>query len=120
MLKGVARVWFNSESFQTIPTFHLIRVRFHSESKNRILWTRNCPSLANMLKLLFCLRTFTEFYSHFHAFILTKETINNTDCGKGMHFSALVTLMKIPMDQIKYLVLVFYLKMKWMIEVLKS
>ena len=33
MLKGVARVWFNSESFQTIPTFHSIRVRFRSESK---------------------------------------------------------------------------------------
>ena len=32
MLKGVARVWFNSESFQTIPTFHSMRVRFHSES----------------------------------------------------------------------------------------
>ena len=43
-----------------------------------------------MLKLLFCLRTFTEFYSHIHAFILTKQTIINTDCGEGMHFSALV------------------------------
>ena len=48
MLKGVARVWFNSESFQTIPTFHSIRVRFHSESKNRILRTRNRPSLLGM------------------------------------------------------------------------
>ena len=46
MLKGVARVWFNSESFQTIPTFHSIRVRFHSESKNRKLRTRNRPSLS--------------------------------------------------------------------------
>ena len=44
-----------------------------------------------MLKLLFSLRTFTEFYSHIHAFILTKQTIINTDCGEGMHFSALVT-----------------------------
>ena len=43
-----------------------------------------------MLNLLFCLRTFTDFHSHFHAFILTKQTINNTDCGEGMHFSALV------------------------------
>ena len=43
-----------------------------------------------MLKLFFCLRTFTEFHSHFHAFILTKQTIINTDCGEGMHFSALV------------------------------
>ena len=43
-----------------------------------------------MLKFLFCLRTFTEFHSHFHAFILTKQTIINTDCGEGMHFSALV------------------------------
>ena len=43
-----------------------------------------------MLKLLFCLRTFTEFHSHFHAFILTKQTIINTDCGEGMHFSVLV------------------------------
>ena len=45
---------------------------------------------ASMLKLLFCLRTFTEFHSHFHAFILTKQTIINTDCVEGMHFSALV------------------------------
>ena len=51
-----------------------------------------CSSAANMLKLLFCLRTFTEFHSHFHVFILTKQTINNTDCGEGIHFNALVCL----------------------------
>ena len=53
-----------------------------------------------MLKLLFCLRTFTEFHSHFHAFILTKQTTINTDCGEGMHFSALVIklLFILPFD----------------------
>ena len=48
---------------------------------------------ANMLKHLFCLKTFTEFHSHFHAIILTKQTIINTDCGEGMHFSALVMII---------------------------
>ena len=53
-----------------------------------------------MLKLLFCLRTFTEFYSHIHAFILTKQTVINTDCGEDMHFSALVSTLGV---DIKYL-----------------
>ena len=50
MLKGVARVWFNSESFRMIPIFHSIRVRFHLESKNQKLRTPNRPSL----RCLFC------------------------------------------------------------------
>ncbi|XP_019859635.1 PREDICTED: uncharacterized protein LOC109587857 [Amphimedon queenslandica] len=44
-IKRCGWVWFNSESFQTIPTSLSIRVRFHSESKDRILRTRNRPSL---------------------------------------------------------------------------
>ena len=35
-------------------------------------------------KLLFCITTSTEFHSHFHAFILTEQTIIKTDCDEGM------------------------------------
>ena len=92
MLKGLARVWFNSESFQTIPTFHSMRVRFHSESKNRILRTRNRPSL---------IKTYT--IGNFVVGNLFRN-IKGTDYKKlptvdfRCHFNIMITFEVMPVD----------------------